>query len=270
MSTIRSMWVIILSSMQRWLFVHILIVYLYCVTFNQAWRHRVWVGADRLVPFIRGVACWCGLSLYYLSYYSFYWFTPITCMVGVFLVPLCRDWMVQSDWVRRLIELKKHALLRYRSQFLADWQHYRVRGTTWILRFIVRKSSSSLLSSRSIPRSNFGKISVPLTVHSLPLLLYLCTCYCTFAPRNPSLLNSHFLDTLYFLRLIPLTILLTFFLPLLMFSKPSTLLQSFLSPPDLYNILKRIRLTSAEPLNLSGRILLLCFPQCLSIPFSIY
>ena len=81
--------------------------------------------------------------------------------------------------------------------------------------------------------------------------------------RNPSLLNSHFLDILYFLRLIPLTILLIFFLPLLMFSKPSTLLQSFLSPPDLYNILKRIRLTSAEPLNLSGRIILLCFPQCL-------
>ena len=91
----------------------------------------------------------------------------------------------------------------------------------WILLFIVRKSPSSLPLLQLIPRSNSGKISVPLAVHNSPLLLYLCTSK-TLLPWIIIFL------TLYLLRLIPLALLLALFPSLLTFPRPSILFQSLL------------------------------------------
>jgi len=99
-----------------------------------------------------------------------------------------------------------------------------------------------------ILRSNSGEISVPLVVHNPSLHL-----------RNSSLLNNHFLDTLSSSSY--------------SFNSFTHLLSSFphvsstfnfvpIIPSNLYNIFKRIRLTSAGPFDLSGRMLLLCLPQC--------
>jgi len=103
--------------------------------------------------------------------------------------------------------------------FLRTGSATRICGTMWILLFIVRKSPSSLPLLQLIPRSNSGKISVPLAVHNSPLLLYLCTSK-TLLPWIIIFL------TLYLLRLIPLSLLLTLFPSLFTFLRPSILLQS--------------------------------------------
>ena len=99
-----------------------------------------------------------------------------------------------------------------------------------------------------ILRSNSGEISVPLVVHNPSLHL-----------RNSSLLNNHFLDTLS-----SSSYSFNSFTHLLSSSPHVSSTFNFVPiiPSNLYNIFKRIRLTSAGPFDLSGRMLLLCLPQC--------
>ena len=136
----------------------------------------------------------------------------------MFLVPPRRGWMVQSDgslsWrdVPFLDSFSDLSLLRTNSAT-------RVCETMWILLFVVRKSPFSLPPLQLIFRSNSWEISVPLAMHNPPLLLYLY-----ISETLPSWITIFLI--LYLLRLIPLTLLLTYFSPFLTFSWPSILLQS--------------------------------------------
>jgi len=159
-----------------------------------------------------------------------------------------------------IIALKRHTLFRFRqSQSPADWQCYKNLLRTILLLFVVRKSPSSLLPFQVIPRSNFGEIFVPLTVHNPRLPLYLYT---------SEILSSWIIIflILYLLRPIPLTLLFTYFPILFTFPRPSILLQSL-------PVISTIFLSTFAwllPLDLSGRMLLLCLPQCLSWSSSLY
>ena len=113
------------------------------------------------------------------------------------------------------------------------------------------KKSFPLYLPQLIPRSNSGEISVPLAVHNPPLFLYFCT-----LEIFPSWITIFLI--IYLLRLIPLFYLSSFLLSLF-----STFNFAPITPNNLYNTFKRIRLTSAD---LSGRMLLLCLPQYLDPP----
>ena len=153
------------------------------------------------------------------------WSLTLLSLIAIFdrLAPIiCRHvscppapWL--NDAVRRLIELKRHALLRYRwSQSPADWQRYRVCRTTWIC----CSSSEKFPPLQLIPRSNSIEIFVPLAMHNLPLLLYFCTLETLFSWIIFSWF-SIFLILSFWFSLIPF--FLTFFLPLLTFPRPHLL-----------------------------------------------
>ena len=154
---------------------------------------------------------------------------------------------------RRFIELKRHALLRFRrSQSPVDWRCYKGLwngGNIAVHREKVFLSTSLTIDSSLQFWKNLRVLSSAQSSASIPLHL-----------RNLSLLDNHFLDSLpsssYSFN--SFTHLLFSFLYLF-----STFNFAPITPSDLYSIFKRIRLTFAGSLNLSDCLLLLCFPQCL-------
>ena len=157
--------------------------------------------------------------------------------------------------VRKLISLKRRALLRFkRTRSDPDWRRYKQLRNE--VNCAIRREKKAYLSnslSSNSPRQFWRNLSVlggtASPSRSLPSHLL-----------DPKLMNDYFIDSLPSSSCSPET--LNHFASS-SFNVPESFSFTPITPTDLYNILKRIRLTSAGPYDLSGRILLLCLPQCL-------